>query len=98
MTVYALGAWYVKPGREDDFVAAWDRLGRWTIENGFESAGTLLRDRSEPTRFLSFGPWRSAEDAESWRASAGFAERFAELEETIERFEPGLYDVVLRIS
>lgn len=98
MTVYTVGVWRVKPGRETDFVNAWDDLARWTVESGFESTGTLLRDRAEPGRFVSFGPWPSAEDVEEWRGSAGFVERLAALQGTLESFEPGTYDVVLRVS
>lgn len=96
--MYTLGVWRAKPGREADFVNAWDELARWTVESGYESTGTLLRDRSEPGRFVSFGPWPSVDAAEEWRASDGFAERLAKLRESLESFEPGTYDVVLRVS
>jgi heme-degrading monooxygenase HmoA len=98
VTVYTLGVWRVKPGRESDFVNAWDEFARWTVESGFESTGTLLRDRSEPGRFVSFGPWPSAEAAEQWRASTGFVERIGALRDALESFEPSTYDVVLRVS
>jgi heme-degrading monooxygenase HmoA len=98
VTVYTLGVWRVKPGREADFVNAWDEFARWTVESGYESTGTLLRDRSEPGRFVSFGPWPSAEAAEEWRDSSGFAERVGALRDTLDSFEPGTYDVVLRVS
>ena len=98
MTVYTLGFWTVKPGREDDFVAAWDALGQWTLEQGFETHGTLIRDRENPRRFISFGPGRSAEEAERWRQDPGFATAFTRLNDSLETFEPGTYDVVMRIS
>jgi heme-degrading monooxygenase HmoA len=98
VTVYTMGVWQVKPGREDDFVNAWDELARWTVESGFDSTGTLLRDRSRPGRFVSFGPWPSVEAADEWRGSPGFAERLEALRDTLEGFEPGTYDVVLRVS
>lgn len=98
MTVYTLGVWRVKPGREDDFVAAWDALGQWTLDHGFDTHGTLVRDRADPQRFVSFGPWRSAEDAERWRSEPGVAERLTRLEAMLESFEPGTYDVVMRVS
>ena len=98
MTVYTLGVWRVKPGREDDFVAAWDALGQWTLDHGFDTHGTLVRDRADPQRFVSFGPWRSAEDADRWGAEPGVAERLARLESMLESFEPGTYDVVMRVS
>lgn len=97
MTVYTLGIWIVKPGREGDFVAAWDALGQWTVER-FETHGTLIRDREDPQRFISFGPWRSAEEAARWREDPGFSEHVSRLTDAVEQFEPGTYDVVMRIS
>ena len=98
MTVYTLGVWFVKKGREDEFIAAWDDLAQWTVENGYESHGTLVRDRDAPYRFVSFGPWPSAEAAGRWRDSAGFRERFERIEELVDRFEPQTLDVVLRVG
>jgi heme-degrading monooxygenase HmoA len=88
----------VKPGREDDFVASWDALAQWTLDRGFDTHGTLVRDRSDPQRFVSFGPWRSVEDAERWRAEPEFQARVARLDALLESFEPGTYDVVMRVS
>lgn len=93
-----MSVWEVRAGREDDFVKAWDEFARWTVEAGFESTGTLLRDRAHQGRFVSFGPWPSAEAAEEWRGSPGFAERLRALRETLDGFEPETYDVVLRVS
>jgi heme-degrading monooxygenase HmoA len=98
VTVYTLGVWNVKPGREDDFVAAWHALGQWTVENGFESHGTLLRDHEDASRFVSFGPWPSVDDAERWRAHPEFRRQLSRIQETVESFEPGTFDVVLSVS
>ena len=98
MTVYTLGVWLVEEGREDEFIRAWDDLAEWTVENGHESHGTLVRDREVPHRFVSFGPWPSAEAAERWRDSAGFRERFARMEAFVDRFEPQTLDVILRVG
>jgi heme-degrading monooxygenase HmoA len=98
MTVYTLGVWLVKEGREDEFIRAWDDLAEWTVENGHESHGTLVRDREVPLRFVSFGPWPSAEAAERWRDSSGFRERFAHMEALVDRFEPQTLDVILRVG
>lgn len=98
MTVYTLGVWRVKEGREDDFVRAWDVLAQWTVENEFDSHGVLVRDREQPGRFVSFSPWASAEAAARWRESDGFRERFARIEAHIDGFEPQLLDVVMRVG
>jgi heme-degrading monooxygenase HmoA len=98
VTVYTVGTWVVKPDREHEFVDAWDALARWTVESGWGSHGTLLRDREQSNRFVSFAPWPSADDVERWRGSAGFREQLERVRDTLESFEPGTFDVVLRVS
>jgi heme-degrading monooxygenase HmoA len=98
VTVYTLGVWRVREGREQEFVAAWDALAQWTLESGYETHGTLIRDRADASRFISFGPWRSAEEVERWRGDPGYAEHYRRIEAALESFEPGTYDVVMRIS
>lgn len=98
MTVYTFGVWRVKPGREEEFVAAWDALGQWTLDRGFDTHGTLVRDRADPRRFVGFGPWPSAEEAEAWRSEPELRARLERLDELVESYEPGTYDVVMRVS
>lgn len=101
MSVYTLGVWTVKKGREDEFVAGWRALAQWTIDEGLAgSAGhaTLVRDHDNARRFISFGPWPSVEAVERWRAHPVFRERFAAIEKTLDSFEPGMYEPVLVIS
>jgi heme-degrading monooxygenase HmoA len=98
VTVYTLGVWFVKKGREEEFVRAWDDLAQWTVESGYESHGTLVRDRDAPYRFISFGPWPSAEAAGRWRESDGYRERLDRLDELVDRFEPQTLDVVMRVG
>lgn len=98
MSVYTLGVWTVKEGREEEFVRAWEGLGQWTVEQGFPTHGTLLRDHGDPRRYISFGPWPTAEHAERWRGDPGFRERLDRIMETVERFEPGTFDAVLSVG
>jgi heme-degrading monooxygenase HmoA len=98
VTIYTLAVWHVRRGREEEFVRAWDELAQWTVTSGFESHGTLVRDREVPYRFVSFGLWPSVEAAGAWRDSAGFRERIAHLQELVDKFEPQTYDVVLRVG
>jgi heme-degrading monooxygenase HmoA len=90
--LYTCGIWTVIAGREDDFVAAWEDLARWTTEN-VDGAGwaELVQDEERPNRFLTFGPWKSAEAIEAWRATDGFRERVGRMRELLESFEPGTY-------
>jgi hypothetical protein len=58
--LFTHGRWIVKPGREEDFVAAWRDFAEWTIASvEGSSGGWLLRDREQPNRFFSFGPCES---------------------------------------
>lgn len=90
--LYTCGIWTVKPGHEDEFVAAWDEFARWTSEH-VPGAGwaTLVQQEDQPSRFLTFGPWDSAEAIEAWRATDGFQERIARIRPLLEGFEPGSF-------
>lgn len=93
MAVYTAGIWTVKLGREDDFVALWRELADWSARAFPDARGTLLRDRERPNRFLSFGPWESVEQIEAWRSAPEWQEIVGRLQEVLESFEPGTYDV-----
>jgi heme-degrading monooxygenase HmoA len=93
--VYSVGLWTVKPGREDEFVAAWSEFAEWTRREISPTAvGTLLRDRETANRFVSFGPWESEEQMEAWRAHPGFGEQVAGIRELLENFSPGTFEQV----
>jgi quinol monooxygenase YgiN len=96
--VYTHGTWIVKPGREDEFVAAWRELAEWTRALIPEARGTLLRDREEPNRFHSFGPWTSEEVVDGWRGDPGFQERIEKIRVFVESFEPRLMDPVVEMN
>jgi heme-degrading monooxygenase HmoA len=96
--VWTHGTWTAKSGQEDQFVAAWKELADWTIANYPGARGTLLRDRERTNMFVSFGPWPDLETAQAWRASDGFRERVARIQQTIESFEPRTLDLVTAAS
>ena len=79
----------MKPGRTDEFVAAWIEFAEWTADQA-EGAGvgTLLRDTSDDHRFVSFGPWESLTAIENWRGLEGWSERVARMRELLVSFEP----------
>jgi heme-degrading monooxygenase HmoA len=98
MSFYTLGVWTVKPGREDEFVRAWEALGEWTIGRAPQASGTLLRDIDQRNRFVSFGPWRTLEEIEAWRAAPEFQAHVGSIRRLLESFEPGTYELVASIS
>jgi len=96
---YTLGNWVAKPGREEEFVAAWRELADWTMkEVGGSPSAKLLRDVANPRRFVSFGPWDSLEAIDAWRALPGFRERVLGIRELLESFEPITMELVTKIG
>ena len=85
--LYTHGVWVVRTGCEEEFVARWRDLARWTAAN-VPGAGTarLLQDLDHPGRFISVGPWESREAVASWRSLLGFQERLGRLRELLETF------------
>lgn len=96
---YSSGVWIAKPGREEEFVAAWRKFAEWSLAT-IEGAGwaKLLRDRVQSNRFLSFGPWENVEGIEAWRSHPGFAERLGRIRELIENLEPSTLEAVAEVG
>jgi heme-degrading monooxygenase HmoA len=95
--VYTLGIWTVKPGREGDFVRAWVEMGERTKSDFPDATGTLLRDRSQPNRFISFGPWESLERVDQWRNSDAVKDGVGKMRELLDEFIPHTMDVAAAI-
>jgi hypothetical protein len=86
MTVFALGLWTVKEGREDEFAQAWMELGERLREDFPERKATLLHDRAQPNLFISFGPSESLDALEGRReAIASVAQESDTLSQRTER-------------
>ena len=71
MSVFAVGLWTAKEGRQDDFVRACMQLGERLREDFPERRATLLHDRDQPKLFISFGPNQSLDMPKGWRAASG---------------------------
>jgi heme-degrading monooxygenase HmoA len=96
---YTSGTWIVKAGNEEEFVAAWTELASWTSEEIVPGArALLLRDRDDPSRFVSFGPWESDQQVADWRGSDGFASRVDRIQRLLERFEAHTLDTAAQIG
>jgi heme-degrading monooxygenase HmoA len=98
MAIYTLGVWTVKPGREDAFIEAWNAMATATAADYPGASAVLLRDRDEPTKFISSGPWNSLDQIETWRASSTFQDGVGRIRELIERFEPHTMDLVVTVG
>jgi heme-degrading monooxygenase HmoA len=87
-TPFTHTTWYVKPGREEEFVSRWQEWAEWSRKQGLRAQARLLRDVEQPSTFVSFGPWETLGAVRAWRAESGYHERVARLQEVVERFEP----------
>lgn len=93
---YTQGIWNVKPGRAEEFVAAWTEFAEWTAANAPGAGrGQLLRDAANPDRFVSIGPWESSEAIAGWRALEGWRERVGRMRELLESFEPSTLELMV---
>jgi heme-degrading monooxygenase HmoA len=93
---YTLGIWRVKPGRADEFVAAWTEFADWTVEHAQGTGwGKLLRNRDNVNVFVSIGPWESLEAIEAWRQLDGWTEQVGRIRELLEAFEPATLELVV---
>jgi heme-degrading monooxygenase HmoA len=96
---YTHGVWTVKPGREDEFVAAWREFAEWSKR---EVPGALwvrlLRDSATPNRFVSVGPWASPEAVARWRAEPGWKERIGRIREMLDGFEASSLEAVVALD
>ena len=74
---YSSVTWIVKPDRDDDFMACWEDLARWTLEKcpGCRSL-RLLKDDATPRKYVSFADWEDAEAVADWRRQDEFQRKF----------------------
>ena len=86
---YTLGIWTVKEGKEQDFIAEWDRFANWTAKNqpGARDA-YLVQDLNDPKQFISFGPWDNSEAIAAWRDRPEFKAFVAKVKGLCDDFQP----------
>ena len=95
---YTSGMWRVKPGREEDFVAAWTDFVKWASEQPGSGTFRLVRDVDDPACYMSFAPWESFETQRHWKQTDEFATRMHRVREHVDSFEPSTYELVVEVS
>jgi len=97
--VFTFGLWSVKPGKEGDFVAAWETFARWTgkHQTGMVGEARLLEDIDQPRRFVSIGGWSDKQKVQAWRESPEFQAFFAKVSELCEETQPHMLKPVVRV-
>jgi heme-degrading monooxygenase HmoA len=93
--VYTLGMWRVKAGKQDEFVDAWQALGRYFKRLPHPPGqGTLLQSVDEPQQFYSFGPWDSLDDIQEMRSQPETRNEIGKLMGLCEEGRPGTFRMV----
>ena len=96
-TVYTYADWLIREGREDEFVRTWSEFVDWsTTDTDAALGGMLLQDSSDRRRFISIGPWKTADAAYEWFRKPELEARSAKLRELAERFEPRFLELRVR--
>src|SRR5437762_3355529 len=97
-TYYTHAMWRVKPGTEEQFIAAWKAMGTAFLAlPGVKSRGTLIQSLTDPTLFYSFGPWDSPEQIEMMRADPAAQEAMRRVREYCEEATPGNFKVAAEV-
>ena len=94
---YSSGEWTVKDGEGEAFVEAWTEFARWLSTMPGAGTARLIRDLTEPRRYLSFAPWESAEAMHAWRNAPDFPGRLAAVREHVAEFIPSEYELVAEV-
>src|SRR5512140_3451656 len=88
-SLYTVGIWTARPGKEKAFIAEWESFAQWTSKNqpGAQT-GYLLQDARHPEQFISFGPWESEKAINNWRETPEFKAFGAKVRDLCTEFQP----------
>jgi heme-degrading monooxygenase HmoA len=93
---FTCGIWTVRDGSEEEFVTRWMALVDSARDVPGAQSFTLIQDRQDPHRFISFGAWEDWSSADGWRSGEAFGERMRACRELCEDFRPN--DSTLRVA
>jgi heme-degrading monooxygenase HmoA len=96
--IYTSALWTVKPGHEDAFVEARNDFVQWARNQPGSGTFRLARDIEDESRFMSFAPWASFDDQQTWRQTDEFAAHMARIQQYVERFRPSTYELILEVE
>ncbi len=86
---FSVGIWLVKPGKEYDFIAAFNEFAKWVFNKNLGSGEVyLLQDLQEPRHFITCGPWDSLQKIEEWRNLPEFKAFFIKAKEMCDEVTP----------
>ena len=88
------GVWRVRDGRDTDFVEAWADFADWASAMPGSATLRLGRDVGDPSRYVSFAPWRDSASVRQWKDQPQFGERLARVMQLVDSLEPAELEVV----
>lgn len=98
-TIYSVGFWTVKAGKEEAFLKTWTDFANWTLNNQKGSLNVvMLQDSEQKNRFISFGPWENLESIQEWRQRPEFKAAFLKLKDLCDEIKPNTMKSVIKIS
>ena len=93
------GIWAVKPRRVGDFTRMWEQSASSLSVDFPEVTFRLLRDRDDPSRFISLAEgWRNAEQIEAARSLPAFQDAMAAIWRLLEDGDQSTLDLVVEVS
>jgi quinol monooxygenase YgiN len=93
------GIWKVKPRRVGDVVRLWEQSASGLAVEFPEVNFRLLRDRDDPTRFISLAEgWRNVEQIEAARSLPVFQDAMASIWRLLEDGDQSTLDLVVEVS
>jgi len=92
---YTHAVWRVKPGMEDEFVARWESIAAWAVENAPGCLwGVLLRDTADPHVFVGTGAWERRQDAAAFLETIERLAWMQSIRELVDEFQPRQMELV----
>src|SRR5262249_13080580 len=85
-TVYTSGTWKPNPGREEEFVEAWEQFAAWASQMPGAGRLSLTRDLYEQGLYGSFEDWASEAAVRGWKSSPEFKEQMARVLQHVDEF------------
>lgn len=94
--IYTLATYEVREGAEAEFEAAQRAVQDSALSMESPAiSGVVLRRVDRPSSYISFGVWRTRDDAVAWRESKGFAEAFGRVTDLCDDVIAGPCEIVL---
>ena len=94
--VWTHTVWTVRPGREEEFVAAWRKMVHEVAgDMRMRRPPTLLRDHDRPNVFVSFAPWEDLDTTTRFRSSDIFRRHIAAMGALLENVDAHTLDEVV---